>query len=138
MVIDVYGNYGWIKPLKDRKGKTITEVFKTIFKEGRQPQYLWVDKGKEFYNKHLKELLDKHSIKYTQQKMKKKSSVVERWNRSMRQRMWKQFTVHGNTTYFDVLPHILKKYSKTKHSTIKMTPTEASKKRNKGTVQHVY
>ena len=71
MVIDVYGNYGWIKPLKDRKGKTITEVFKTIFKEGRQPQYLWVDKGKEFYNKHLKELLDKHSIKYTQQKMKK-------------------------------------------------------------------
>ena len=58
MVIDVYGNYGWIKPLKDRKGKTITEVFKTIFKEGRQPQYLWVDKGKEFYNKHLKELLD--------------------------------------------------------------------------------
>ena len=138
MVIDVYGNYGWIRPLKDRKGKTITEVFKTIFKEGRQPQYLWVDKGKEFYNKHLKELLDKHSIKYTQQKMKKKSSVVERWNRSMRQRMWKQFTVHGNTTYFDILPHILKKYSKTKHSTIKMTPTEASKKRNKGTVQHVY
>ena len=67
-----------------------------------------------------------------------KSSVVERWNRSMRQRMWKQFTVHGNTTYFDILPHILKKYSKTKHSTIKMTPTEASKKRNKGTVQHVY
>ena len=77
MVIDVYGNYGWIKPLKDRKGKTITEVFKTIFKEGRQPQYLWVDKGKEFYNKHLKELLDKHSIKYTQQKMKKNPVLLK-------------------------------------------------------------
>jgi len=33
---------------------------KTIFKEGRKPQYLWVDKGNEFYNKHLKELLDKN------------------------------------------------------------------------------
>ena len=140
MVIDVYGNYGWIKPLKDRKGKTITEVFKTIFKEGRQPQYLWVDKGKEFYNKHLKELLDKHSIKYTQQKMKKNPVLlkdgIDQCDRECGNSS--QFTVHGNTTYFDILPHILKKYSKTKHSTIKMTPTEASKKRNKGTVQHVY
>ena len=27
-------------PLKDEKGETVTEVFKTIFKEGRKPQYL--------------------------------------------------------------------------------------------------
>ena len=52
-----------MKLLKDYKGESVTETFDTIVKEGRQPQYLWVDKGKEFYNKHLKELLDKHSIK---------------------------------------------------------------------------
>ena len=48
-----------MKVLKDYKGESVTETFDTIVKEGRQPQYLWVDKGKEFYNKHLKELLDK-------------------------------------------------------------------------------
>ena len=48
-----------MKLLKDYKGESVTETFDTIVKEGRQPQYLWVDKGKEFYNKHLKELLDK-------------------------------------------------------------------------------
>ena len=59
MVLDLFSKYGWIVPLKDKKGETVTETFKTIFKEGRKPQYLWTDKGKEYYNKHLKELLEK-------------------------------------------------------------------------------
>ena len=62
MVIDVFSRNGWIKPLKDKKGESVTEAFKTIVKEGRQPQNLRVDKGWEFYIKHLKELLDKHDI----------------------------------------------------------------------------
>ena len=57
-VIDVFSKYGWIK----KKGETETKAFKTIFKEERQPQCVWIDKGKEFYNKHLKEFLDKHDI----------------------------------------------------------------------------
>ena len=44
--------------------------------------------------------------------------------------MWKQFTVQGNTVYLDILPKILKQYNNTKHSSIKMTPVEASKKKN--------
>ena len=52
-----------MKLLKDYKGESVTETFDTIVQRGRQPQCLWVDKGKEFYNKHFKELLDKHSIK---------------------------------------------------------------------------
>ena len=33
-----------------------------IIKEGRKPEYLWTDKGKEYYNKHLKDLLEKNKI----------------------------------------------------------------------------
>ena len=46
MVIDVFSKYGWIVPLKDKKGESVTKAFSEIFKEGRKPQYLWVDKGK--------------------------------------------------------------------------------------------
>ena len=60
--------------------------------------------------------------------------VVERWNRTIKQRMWKQFTVQGNTQDLDILPQIVLKYNNTKHSSLKMTPTEASIKKNKGTV----
>ena len=56
MVLDLFSKYGWIVPLKDKKGKTVTEAFKPIFKEGRKPQYLWTDIGKEYYNKNMKEL----------------------------------------------------------------------------------
>ena len=64
-----------------------------------------------------------------------KSSVCERWNRTIKTQMWKQFTIQGNTMYLDMLPKILKQYNNTKHSSIKMTPIEASKKKkNEGVV----
>ena len=64
MVLDVFSKFGWIVPVRDKNGGTVTEAFKSIFKEGRKPQYLWTDNwGKEYYNKHLKELLKKkHNI----------------------------------------------------------------------------
>ena len=78
MVIDVVSKYGRIKPLKDKKGETVTKALKTIFKEGRQPLYVGVDRGKEIYNKHLKELLGKHGITIYSTENKEKSSVVEK------------------------------------------------------------
>ena len=48
--------------------------------------------------------------------------------------MWKQFTIKGNTQYLDILPEKLKQYNDTKNSSIKITPVEASKKKNEGTV----
>ena len=134
MVIDVLSKYGWIITLKDKKGESVMNAFKTIFKEVREPQYLWVDKGKEFYNKHLKDLLEKHNIQMYSTENEEKSSVVERWNRTIKNKMWKQFTVQGNTQYLDMLPKLVKQYNNTKHSSIKMTPIEASKKINEGTI----
>ena len=48
--------------------------------------------------------------------------------------MWKQFTVQDNTQYLDILLKILSQYNDTKRSSIKMTPVEASKKKNESTV----
>ena len=134
MVLDLLSKYGWIVPLKDKKGETVTEAFKTIFKEGRKPQYPWTDKGKEYYNKHMKELLEKNNITLYWTENEGKSSVCERWNRTIKTKMWKQFTVQGNTAFLDILPKILEQYNNTKHSSIKMTPIEASKKKNESTV----
>ena len=109
-------------------------AFKTIFKEGRKPTYLWTDKCEEYYNKNLKELLDKHNITLYSTENEEKSSVFERWNKTMKQKMWKQFTVQGNTQYLDMLPKLVKQYNSTKHSSTKMTTVEVSKKKNEGIV----
>ena len=134
MVLDLFSKYGWIPPLKDKKGETVTEAFKTIFKEGRKPQYLWTDKGKEYCKKDMKDLLQKHNIILYSTENEEKSSVCERWNRKIKTKMWHQFTVQGNAVYLDILPKILKQYDNTKHSSIKMTPVKASRKKNESSV----
>ena len=131
MALDVFSKYGLIEPLRDKKGETVAAVFEKMFRDGRKPKFLWVDKGKEFYKKFLKELLEKDGIPTENEE---KSSVWERWKRTIKTKMWKKFTVQGNMKYLDILPEILKKYNNTKHSSIKMTPTDASKmKTDQGT-----
>ena len=98
MVLDLFSKYGWIVLLMDKEGETVTEAFKTIFKKGRKPQYLWTDKGREYYNKHMKELLEKNGITLHSTENEEKFSVCERWNRTIKTKTWKEFTVQCNTS----------------------------------------
>ena len=120
-VIDVFSKYGWLIPLKDKTGKSVASALKTIFKE-RKPEKMWVDKGKEFYNKDVKDLIELYSIENEE-----KSSVVERWIRTMKEKMWKYFSANSTNNFINVLPDLVKEYNNTRHSSIKMTPTKASK-----------
>ena len=86
---------------------------------------MWVDKGKEFYNKDVKDLIELYSTKNEE-----KSSVVERWIRTMKEKMWKYFSANSTNVYMNVLSDLIKEYNNTRHSYIKMTPTKASKKEN--------
>ena len=83
MVIDVFSKFGWIEPLKDKRGESVTEALKKIFKAGRHPRLLWTDKGTEFYNSNFKRLLKEHDITLYSTENKEKSSVVEQWNQTI-------------------------------------------------------
>ena len=71
----------------------------------------------------MKDLLQKHNITlYSTENEEKSSFVKDGTVQSIKTKMWKQFTVQGNTVYLDTLPKMLKQYNNTKHSSIKMTP----------------
>ena len=123
-VIDVFSKYGWLIPLKDKTGKSVASALKTIFKE-RKPEKMWVDKGKEFYNTHVKDVIELYSTENEE-----KSSVVERWIRTMKEKMWKYFSAKSTNNFINVLPDLVREYNNTRHSSIKMTPVKASKKEN--------
>ena len=54
-VIDIFGKYAWVIPLKDKKGISTVNAFQKIFKKSnRKPNKVWVDKGSEFYNNSFK------------------------------------------------------------------------------------
>ena len=47
-VIDIFGKYAWIVPLKDKKGVTIANTFQKILDDSkRKPNKKWMDKDSE-------------------------------------------------------------------------------------------
>ena len=81
--------------------------------------------GKNIITKNMKDLLQKHNITLYSTENEEKNILCERWNRKIKPKMWKQFTVQGDTVYLDTLPKILKQYNNTKHSSIKITPVKS-------------
>ena len=48
-VIDIFSNYAWVIPLKDKKGISIVNGFQKIINNSkRKPNKMWVGKGSEF------------------------------------------------------------------------------------------
>ena len=52
----------------------------------------------------------------------------------MKEKMFKYFSANNTKKYIDILDEMLNNYNNTKHSSIKMTPAEASDKKNKNMV----
>ena len=72
-----------------------------MFKSSKRlPEMLWTDKGSEFISKHFKEFSKTKGIKLYHTENEEKSSVDERGNKTMKNRMWKMFTVNNNTVYW--------------------------------------
>ena len=55
-VIDVFTKYAGVKHLQEKKVKTVFNAFKEIVNESNRK--LWVDQGREFYDKLMQEWLE--------------------------------------------------------------------------------
>ena len=82
MVLDLFSKYGWIVPLKTKTGLEVSGALASIFRE-HKPKMLWVDKGKEYYNRQVLDLLAKEKIQIYSTENEEKSSVCERLNRTI-------------------------------------------------------
>ena len=80
--------------------------------------------------------MDQHNIKLYSTENEEKSSFVECWNRTTKNKMWKQFTKQSSTQYLDMLLEIVDEYNNSYHSSVKMTPVQASEKENQGIVYY--
>ena len=59
-----------------------------------------------------------------------KSAVVERVNRTLKEKMWKRFTAENTRNWIDMLDRLIREYNTSTHTTIGMSPTEARMKDN--------
>ena len=125
-VIDNFSKFAWAVPIKTKNGPDVTSAMRSILNQGRQPRRLHVDQGKEFYNAHFKRLMEEYNIRLYSTFSNLKASICERFNRTLKTKMWKEFSFRGTYKWIDILPDLVLSYNTSKHRTIGMKPADVT------------
>ena len=121
-IIDLYSRYAWSIPIKNKTGKSIVIAFESIIQQQQKPKKLWVVNGSEFYNKIFKKWLNDNNIEMYSTFNEGKAVVIERFNRTLKNIMFKYFTANGTYKYIDILSSLINEYNNKKHSSTKLSP----------------
>ena len=125
-VIDVFSKKAWAFKLKNKTGPVVLEAFKSLV-EKRKPERVHSDEGNEFLNRQFKSYLKNKGINLYVTNSDMKASIVERFNRTLKEKMWRYFTFTGSMRYIDVLDKIVESYNNTYHRSIKSKPNKVNK-----------
>ena len=135
VIIDNFSKFGWTSPLKNKNAQTIKDSFeKIIISSKRKPNLIESDRGKEFYNNIFQDFLNKNNIKLYSRNSSFGSVFAECFNKSIRDLLKRPVFEKGDGNWIDVLPTITKQYNNRTHSSNKLTPIQASLKKDEGFV----
>lgn len=129
VVIDCFSKYAWAEPLLSKKKHDVTCAFERILVNShRRPCHLQTDMGTEFYNNKFENLMKRHNINHYSTFSTKKASIVERLIKTLKNKMYKYFSLKGDYKWLgQPLETTLKIYNNTKHRTIKLKPKDVNK-----------
>ena len=135
--IDIFSKYAWSFPIKSQKISDIKPCFQKIFKE-RKPKFIWRDKESSFFSKEMLKFFEDHNIKIYYTNSNLKAVVIERFNRSLRELMMKEFVKNYNTIWYNILPKLIKIYNNRFHNTIIDKPININKSNEKYIKNTIY
>lgn len=115
IVIDVFSKIAYAEPLKDKTGKSVTEAMEIILKQvGQRVRNMQTDFGTDFYNTNMKRLFAKYNINHYSTYTVKKSSIVERVIRTIKEKLFRQFSLQGSYKWHTILKKIIHIYNNTR------------------------
>ena len=121
--------------MKNKNAQTIKDSFGNILTSSkRKPNLIEPDRGKEFYNNIFQEFLNKNNMKLYSRNSSYGAVFAESFNRTIRDLLKKPVFEKGDGKWIDVLSTITKQYNNRIHSSTKLTPIQASLKKNEGYV----
>ena len=136
--IDVFSKKAFVRPLKTKHHQTVNAAFRSIFNDF-VPMALQTDRGTEFTNQSIKQLMDDYGVKlYFAYNQDIKCSVVERFNRTFKGIMFKYMTSTGTRRYIDVIDKMVDAYNKRKHLSIGMAPNSVSSLNSPAVFKNLY
>ena len=116
-VIDFFSKYSWCYPLKTKKSEEIINSFKDIFKKSkRKPKLIQSDEGSEFTNNITQTFFKDNNINwYHTYNRDIKCSICERYNRTILNKIYKNFTLNNNTIWINDLNKLVNEYNNSYH-----------------------
>ena len=113
--IDVFSRVASAVPTKTKNATEMSEAIQILFKDN-VPANLQTDAGKEFYNSKVKSILETLNINHYSVYTPNKAAVVERFNRTLRDRLKRYFVAQGNKSWISVLPKVISSYNHSSHA----------------------
>lgn len=136
--IDCLTRYAYAIPLMRKQESHVLAALKKIFQQNK-PQVVQFDKGGEFAGNVIKEYLMRMDIRhFVSQNDVLKAPMVERFNRTLKERMFRYFSITGKRRYIEKLDDLLLSYNNSYHTSIKMTPLQALTAETNNLLKNVY
>lgn len=124
--IDVFSKFGYAIPLKNKTAASVLSAFKTLFKKLGRVKFINSDKGREFINHQLKSFFIKKGVNHYVTESEYKASVVERFNRTLKNKLYRIFTYRNSFKYLDILDSVLRSYNNSVHSSTGFAPSQVT------------
>ena len=135
VIIDNFSKFGWTVPLKHKNAQTLKDSFESvIISSKRSPDLLEGDRERGFNNEIFQDFLNKKNIKQYSRNTSLGAVFAERFNKSIRDLLKRPVFEKCDSNWIDILPTITKQYNNRIHSSTKLTPIQASLKKNEGFV----
>lgn len=126
VAIDAFTKQGDVELMKKKDKDSTVQAMKAIFKRMGKPETIYSDDGSEFVNDKFEKLMAISGIEHI--KTQTHATIVERFNRSIKDLLNKYLQSTGSKTITNALPKLLNNYNNRYHRTIRMAPNEVSTK----------
>lgn len=138
-VIDTFSKFAYVVPLKNKSAQSVKNAFASIIENNNVwPLYLQSDMGTEFMNSAFQKYLKENGIKHYSVQSEMKACIVERFNRTLKNKMYRYFTYKKTYKYIDVLQKLVDSYNNSYHSSIKNIPSEVTPSKEKEIFDNLY
>lgn len=138
-IIDVFTKRAYAYPLRDKKSSSVALAFNHFFENVVVPEKLQTDAGTEFTNKELQDIFTRHGVHhYLARNEVIKCAVVERFQRTLQERLHKYMTATSNNRFIDVLNDVMHAYNNRVHSSIGLAPVEVSNQNKDKVFEKLY
>lgn len=126
--IDDFSRVAMVKPLKDKKANTVLEALKLMLSGTNKPRAVRTDFGAEFKNGKVKELFEMNNIKHFFAHLPLKAQMIERFNQSLKQLIYRYLHNRNTYRYIDKLAAIVHSYNQRPHRSLgNISPNQVTK-----------